>query len=232
MNPIVIYEDNHLLIVNKPAGWLVQGDKTGDVTLTDWGRAYIKKKYDKPGDVFLHPAHRLDRPVSGLVIFCRTSKSLERMTKAFRDDAIQKTYLALVEGRPNNLQGELIHWLWKDRNKNLVKAYQQPKGDAKKSVLNYESIASQKESSLLRIQPKTGRSHQIRVQLSKMHCPIIGDVKYGASSPLPDKQIALHAFQLNFTHPVKKIDMQLTCAPESKEWSKYKAKIDELDRKA
>ena len=228
--PGIAYEDNHLLILNKPAGWLVQGDKTGDLTLTDWGRQYIKEKYNKPGDAFLHPAHRLDRPVGGLIIFCRTSKSLERVTKAFRENEVQKTYLAIVQGQPEELSGTLTHWLWKDRAKNQVIAYGGPNRDAKKAELGYDLAAKEGDQSLLIVRPKTGRPHQIRVQLSKMKCPIIGDLKYGAQKALPSMNIALHAFQLNLTHPVKKNEMHLSCAPESKEWRAFRARIDELDR--
>ncbi|MEM9326833.1 MAG: RluA family pseudouridine synthase [Bacteroidota bacterium] len=230
VEPSIVYEDNHLLILHKPAGWLVQGDKTGDLTLTDWGREYIRQRYNKPGEAFLHPAHRLDRPVSGLVICCRTSKSLERMTRAFREDQIQKVYLAIVEGSPEAMKGTLTHWLWKDKAKNRVIAYTQPKGDAKKSELSYSLEASVGGNALLLVKPKTGRPHQIRVQLSKMQCPIVGDLKYGSEKGLRNKNIGLHAFQLIFTHPVKKIEMRLTCRPDTAEWGVFKERIDELDR--
>lgn len=226
-DPQVIYEDNHLLLLNKPSGWLVQGDKTGDKTLTDWGRDYIKKKYDKPGDVFLHPTHRLDRPVSGITVFARTSKALERMNKLFRDDKIQKTYLAVVNGKPANDQGKLVHWLYKDGQKNIVKAYKKPMGTAKEAELDYELLGHADKHSLLKVMPKTGRSHQIRVQLASMKTPIKGDLKYGYPEPNSDKSIHLHAFQISFVHPVKKESVTFTSSPK---WTVFKQQIDELDR--
>lgn len=226
-DPLVIYEDNHLLLLFKPSGWLVQGDKTGDKTLTDWGRQYIKKTYDKPGDVFLHPTHRLDRPVSGITVFARTSKALERMNKLFREDKVQKTYLSVVAGKPTNASGKLIHWLDKDTKKNIVKAYTKPKGNAKHSELDYEMLAQEKKHSLLKVMPKTGRSHQIRVQLASMNCSIKGDLKYGYPEPNPDKSIHLHAFQVSFVHPVKKEPVTFTSLPK---WQEFKHNIDELDR--
>ena len=226
-SPQVIYEDNHLLLLNKPSGWLVQGDKTGDKTITDWGRDYIKEKYHKPGDVFLHPTHRLDRPVSGITVFARTSKALERMNKLFRDDKITKTYLAVTSGKPNNPAGKLIHWLDKDGNKNLVKAFNKPKGNAKQAELDYELLANYQGHSLIKVMPKTGRSHQIRVQLSSMKCSIKGDLKYGYPEPNSDKSIHLHAFQISFVHPVRKEEVTFTCLPP---WQEFKNHINELDR--
>lgn len=225
-DPRVLYEDNHLLVLDKPSGWLVQGDKTGDRTLTDWGRSYIKDKYHKPGEAFLHPTHRLDRPVSGLTIFARTSKALERMNKLFRDDKVQKTYLAVVNGSPKNSSGKLIHWLEKDGSKNIVKAYSKP-GKGKKAELDFQLLALEGGQSLLKVMPKTGRSHQIRVQLSSLKCPIKGDLKYGYSEPNPDKSIHLHAFQVSFVHPVRKSPVTLTSLPN---WQEFAKKINELDR--
>lgn len=224
--PQVVYEDNHLLIIDKPAGWLVQGDHTGDETLTDWGRAYIKEKYNKPGAVFLHPAHRLDRPVSGITIFCRTSKSLERMTGYFRDDKVHKTYLAVVKGRPTNPSATLIHWLEKDGSRNMVKAFGQEKTGSKKAELSYIELSHDSETALLQVHPKTGRSHQIRVQLAKMGCPIQGDLKYGFKEPNLDKSISLHAYQVSFLHPVTKEDMTVTRKPI---WKVFKSIINGLD---
>ena len=223
--PIVLFEDNHLLILSKPTGWLVQGDKTGDSTLTDWGRDYIKEKYQKPGDVFLHPCHRLDRPVGGITVFARTSKALERMNKLFREDNIQKTYLAVVQGKPERESGKLIHWLEKDGARNLVKAYPKAKGGAKEAELDYQLLATEKAHSLLKVLPKTGRPHQIRVQLSKMGCPIKGDLKYGYAEPNADKSIHLHAFQISFVHPVKKEPITFTSLPH---WNEFKSIIHVL----
>lgn len=224
--PKIVYEDNHFLIIHKPSGWLVQGDKTGDRTLTDWGRDYLKKKYQKPGDAFLHPTHRLDRPVSGITVFASTSKALERTNKLFRDDQVQKTYLAVVQGRPKNPAGKLTHWLDKDSKKNVVKAYSSMRGQAKKAELDYLLLATDKDSSLLRVMPKTGRAHQIRVQLSQMGCSIKGDLKYGFSEPNPNKSIHLHAYKISFMHPVKKELLSLRCEPN---WSEFKDIIHELD---
>ncbi|MEM6830269.1 MAG: RluA family pseudouridine synthase [Bacteroidota bacterium] len=224
--PSIVYEDNHLLIVKKPSGLLVQGDNTGDDTLTDWATEYIRKKYQKPGNVFCHPCHRLDRPVSGLVIFARTSKSLERMNRMFRENEVEKTYLAVVNSSPPHSQGHLAHWLEKDAAKNLTRAYQKQKGKAKLAELSYELISSMGKTSLLKVHPKTGRPHQIRVQLKSIGCSIKGDLKYGYSKPNQDKSIDLHAYKLSFVHPVKKEPITVRSQPD---WSDYNAFIDELD---
>ena len=226
LKPKVIYEDNHLLIVEKPYGWLVQGDNTGDSTLTDWGTSYIRKKYNKPGNVFCQPCHRLDRPVSGLVIFARTSKALERMNKLFRDDEISKTYLAIVNDRPPQEQGTLTHWLEKDEKRNVTRAYQKQKGKSKKAELSYSLLSSMGKHSLLKVSPKTGRPHQIRVQLKSINCPIKGDLKYGFPKPNQDKSIDLHAFKLDFIHPVKKEPIRVFSKPK---WTDYKDFVHELD---
>ncbi len=223
--PVVLYEDNHLLVLHKPSGWLVQGDKTGDATITDWGRTYIKEKYNKPGEVFLHPCHRLDRPVSGITLFARTSKALERMNKLFRDDDISKTYLAVVGGKPEVENAKLIHWLEKNSKTNTVKAFISEKGSAKRAELDYQMLAHDNGNSLLRVMPKTGRAHQIRVQLSSMKCPIVGDLKYGYPKPNPDKSIHLHAFGIKFVHPVRKELMEITCPPN---WKEFNGLINEL----
>lgn len=230
MQPSIIFEDNHLLVVNKPAGWLAQGDRTGDRTISDWGKAYIKEKYNKPGEVFLHPTHRLDRPVSGLVVLARTSKALDRMNKLFREDQIEKTYLAQVSGVPDQPSDTLTHWLLKDQTRNFVKAYATTKKGAKHAELFYELLQSEKQFSLLRVQPKTGRPHQIRVQLASIQCPILGDLRYGKGEPNPDKSISLHAFKLSFVHPVRKAPLQLTCAPKGPNWTRFEHFIDELDQ--
>ncbi len=226
--PTIAYEDNHLLVLGKTPGWLVQEDRTGDHTLTDWGKAYIKKNYNKPGDVFLHPAHRLDRPVSGLVIFCRTSKALERVTKMFREDQVTKEYLALVKGAPENTEGKLVHWLKKDQRRNVTKGYDKEINGAKRSELSYQLIAADQGNSMLLVKPKTGRPHQIRVQLSKMDTPIQGDLRYGDKNANKDKSISLHAFRLSFIHPVKKEPIQLTCTPNGHQWQPFEQFIDEL----
>ena len=224
--PRIVYEDNHLLIVDKSTGWLVQGDETGDETLTDWATAYIRKKYNKPGNVFCQPCHRLDRPVSGLVTFARTSKALERMNKLFRDQQVTKTYLAIVEGTPRAQEKELVHWLDKDTSRNLAKAYDQPKGKAKRAELAYRLLASHGKVSLLMVKPKTGRPHQIRVQMKANGSPIKGDLKYGFPKANQDKSINLHAFKLTFVHPVKKEPLSVVSRPN---WPEFEDFINELD---
>ncbi|MFY0685966.1 MAG: RluA family pseudouridine synthase [Cyclobacteriaceae bacterium] len=228
--PAVLYEDNHLLILNKPAGWLVQGDKTGDYTLTDWGKDYIKEQYKKPGAVFLNPTHRLDRPVSGIVVFGRTSKGTERMTKLFRDDQIKKSYLTIVNDKPKIEIDTIVHYLKKDTIKNVAKAYAEEKKGTKRAELYYEMIWRFKGHSLMLVEPKTGRPHQIRVQMRALGCPIKGDLKYGYPKPNRDKSISLHAFKLSFEHPVKKEQMEMLCQPEGELWEPYKKPINELGR--
>ena len=230
LQPSIIYEDNHLLVIHKPPGWLVQGDKTGDRTLTDWGKDYIKKVYNKPGEVFLHPTHRLDRPVSGLVTMARTSKALDRMNKLFREDEIKKTYLAQVSDSPERIADTLVHWLIKDQARNFVKAYSQRKPDGKRAELSYELLQKVKGVSILKVYPKTGRPHQIRVQLANIGCPIVGDLRYGNGDPNPDKSISLHAYELSFIHPVRKTPLSLTCAPKGPVWAELRHYLDELDR--
>ena len=223
--PRILFEDNHLLIVDKPAGWLVQEDKTGDLTLSDWATAYIRKKYNKPGNIFCHPAHRIDRPVGGIVVFVRTSKAAERLTKLFHDDDVEKTYLAEVQGVPEFAENTLVHWLIKDSEKNKVKAFDEPKGDAKRASLQYRLIATIDGHSLMEIKPKTGRPHQIRVQMTKIGCPIRGDLKYGYPTTNADKNISLHAFKMTFMHPVKKEPVSVTSIPP---WGTFKSFIHEL----
>lgn len=218
--PSIIFEDNHLLVLNKPAGWLVQADRTGDVTLTDWGKEYLKEKYQKPGAVFLHPVHRIDRPVSGAVIFARTDKALGRLTTMFRDKKVQKYYLALVLKEPSQPQGQLRHFLLKDEAKNMVQAFSKPYRDAKESITQYELLEKTEAGYLLRIIPLTGRPHQIRVQLSEMGCPILGDLKYGAPKALPDASIALHCERMELVHPVRQEVLVVEApVPEMAWWS-------------
>ncbi len=200
----VIYEDNHLLIVNKDAGILVQGDQTGDEPLVERCKRYIKEKYGKPGEVFLGVVHRLDRPVSGIVVLARTSKSLERMNKLFREKETNKIYWAIVGNRPKTTTGTLIHWLLKDEKKNKTTAFSRETHGALRSELHYTLIEQRNGLFLLEINPITGRPHQIRVQLASMGCPIKGDLKYGFPEANEDGNICLHARKLSFVHPVKK----------------------------
>lgn len=218
----IIYEDNHLIAVCKPAGVLVQGDDTGDTSLLDMVKAYIKRKYQKPGDVFLGTIHRIDRPVSGLVIFARTSKALTRMNELFRDKHIRKTYFALVEKKPKKLADTLVHYLTKDTERNLARAHDKEVKDSKKAILEYQYINTANHKFLLRVSPVTGRPHQIRVQLAKMGCPISGDLKYGASRGR-DTFIYLHSFSLQFEHPVKKETITLHCpVPNEMNWNFFR----------
>ncbi len=212
----VLYEDNHLLAVNKPPGWLVQGDETGDEPLSEWAKAYIKARYHKPGDVFLGVVHRIDRPVSGVVIMARTSKALERMNRLFQERKIQKTYWAICARRPEPLSGHLQHYIAKDTTKNIAKAYDQLSrraADAKLAELDYELLAEIDGRFLIGVHPLTGRPHQIRVQLAKINCPIVGDVKYGFPQPLHDGSIALHCRELSFEHPVQKTPVTISADP-------------------
>lgn len=219
---IPLYEDNHLIIVNKPAGALVQGDETGDEALGEEVKAYIKRKYKKPGDVFLGVIHRLDRPVSGALIFARTSKGLERMNKLFRDREIQKTYWALTKNKPQELEGELVHYLKKDGSTNKVSAYSSDKKGGQKAILNYKLIGRFAEYYLLEVKPLTGRPHQIRVQLAKMGCPIFGDVKYGGEKSNDRFAIYLHSREVSFIHPIKKEPVRITAkTPNDQIWKLF-----------
>ncbi|MFM7089332.1 MAG: RluA family pseudouridine synthase [Bacteroidota bacterium] len=219
----VIYEDNHLIVVNKPAGLLVQGDKTEDATVGDWIKKYIKDRYKKPGDVFLGTVHRLDRPVSGAVIFARTSKSLSRMNELFRDNLISKKYWAIVASKPPSEHGIITHYIAKDEERNISKALEAPSRrnpDAKFAETAYELIGIIDGRFLLEVTPKTGRPHQIRVQLASIGCPIVGDLKYGFPTALQDASIALHCHSLTFIHPVKKMLVTIKAETPDKHWWK------------
>lgn len=219
----VIYEDNHLLVVNKAPGILVQGDQTGDAPLVDLCKGYIKVKYSKPGEVFLGVVHRLDRPVSGIVVLARTSKSLERMNALFRERETRKIYQAIVQRKPAEDQATLIHWLQKDEKKNKTTAYSHETPGALRSELNYKVIGKEGSFYLLEVNPITGRPHQIRVQISTLGCPIRGDVKYGYPEPNEDGSICLHAIKLEFVHPVQKINMTFDAPlPENGYWDLFR----------
>jgi 23S rRNA pseudouridine1911/1915/1917 synthase len=218
----IIFEDNHLLVINKDAGVLVQGDKTGDTPLSDLAKAYVKEKYQKPGEVFMGVIHRIDRPVSGLVLMARTSKALERMNEQFKNREIEKKYLAVVRSRPPANAGNLVHWLIKNPETNVTKAYEKEVPNSMRSELNYKLIGELDGFYLLDVNPITGRPHQIRVQLASMNCPIVGDNKYGYPRGNKDKSICLHAHQVKFMHPVKKEEMQLFAAlPLDPFWQKF-----------
>lgn len=209
----VIYEDNHIIIVNKAVGEIVQGDKTGDKPLSEIIKEYIKEKYNKPGNVFCGVVHRIDRPVSGLVIFARTSKALERLNKMLRDGEIHKTYWALVEGHPDKDSDTLENYLVSDGriNKTFISKASNP--EAKKSILKYTTVAKGDRYTLLEINLLTGRKHQIRAQLSAIGHPIKGDLKYGARRSNPDGGISLQAHRIEFIHPVSRLPISLTLSP-------------------
>jgi 23S rRNA pseudouridine1911/1915/1917 synthase len=218
----IFYEDNHLIAINKESGTLVQIDKTTDTSLETMVKEYIKEKYQKPGEVFLGVIHRIDRPVSGLVLMARTSKSLERMNKSFKDREVHKTYLAIVRNKPENTEGVLVHWLVKDPQKSITKAYNKEVKDSLRSELSYKVLAELNGFYLLEVKPITGRTHQIRVQLASMNCPIVGDNKYGYPRANKDRSICLHAYKLEFTHPVTKEKMTLSASiPKDEFWQKF-----------
>jgi len=222
----VIFEDNHLLIVNKSAGILVQGDATGDVPLVELCKVYIKEKYNKPGEVFLGVVHRLDRPVSGVVVLARTSKALERMNALFREKETSKTYLAIVKRKPPQPEGLLVHWLMKDEKKNKTTVFNKETKGALRSELSYRVTGTAADHWLLQVTPITGRSHQIRVQLASMGCVIKGDLKYGDDQANEDGSICLHARRLSFVHPVKKEAVTFEAPiPQAGMW-KYFTKFD------
>lgn len=208
----VLFEDNHFIAVNKKAGQIVQGDKTGDIPLSEIVADFLKVKYEKPGDAFIGVIHRIDRPVSGVVLFAKTSKGLSKMNELFRLRSIQKTYWALVEGKVSENEGVLVHYLSKNEEKNRSKALLEPKDGYLRCELKYKTIKVLDNYTLLEVDPLTGRHHQIRVQLSAMNWPIKGDVKYGARRGNTDRSICLHARKLNFEHPIKKEQVNIEAA--------------------
>lgn len=224
----VIYEDNHLIVVNKAAGEIVQGDKTGDVPLLETVRQYIKEKYAKPGNVFCGLVHRLDRPVSGLVVFAKTSKALSRMNELFRNGQVEKTYWAITRNAPSEPQGHLRHWITSSKSSNKSIAWPTPKPDAKEARLNYRLLASSDCYHLLEIQLETGRKHQIRAQLSAIGCPIKGDLKYNDKRSNPDGSISLMARRIRFTHPVsgKEIDLKAGVPQNDALWQFFANTLD------
>lgn len=220
----VLYEDNHLIAVDKAVGDLSQGDSTGDKSIMDDIKAYIKNKYDKPGDVFLGCVHRIDRVTSGVIVFARTSKALTRMNELVKNRNIKKSYLAVLDERPMEPTGKLIHYLHKNHKANFTVVYDVNKPESKKAVLNYELCAELNSKYLVKIALETGRSHQIRSQFSHIGCPIVGDTKYGGSKDNQMKKgIYLHSHELEFIHPVKKEPIRITCRPLNKGmWKSFK----------
>ena len=218
----ILYEDNHLIVVNKLPSEIVQGDKTGDVCLLDDVKQYIKEKYDKPGNVFAGLVHRIDRPVSGAVVFAKTSKALSRMTVKVKDRDFRKTYLALVKNHPPKQADVLEDYLVKNEKQN--KSYVVPEGtkEAKLARLSYRVIGKSESFYLLEIELFTGRHHQIRCQLSHIGCPIRGDLKYGYPRSNPDASISLHAYRIAFEHPVTKAQIEVTAPlPDMSPWTAF-----------
>lgn len=219
----VVYEDNHIIVVNKTSSEIVQGDKTGDTPLSDIVKQYLKEKYNKPGNVFVGVTHRLDRPVSGLVVFAKTSKALSRLNEMFKNSAVRKTYWAIVKNRPEKDEGELVHFLVRNEKQNKSYAYDREVPHSKKAILHYRVIGQSENYYLLEIDLKTGRHHQIRCQLAKMGCPIKGDLKYGFPRSNPDGSICLHARKVCFVHPVSKENIELEApVPEGNLWNGFR----------
>jgi 23S rRNA pseudouridine1911/1915/1917 synthase len=218
----VIYEDNHIIAVNKSNSEIVQGDKTGDTPLSETVKQWIKEKYAKPGNVFLGVPHRLDRPVTGIVLFARTSKALERLNDMFRQSEVKKTYWAIVKNCPEKPEAELVHYLTRNETKNKSFASNTEKPGSKRAVLSYRLIGRSDNYFLLEIDLKTGRHHQIRCQLSAIGCPIKGDLKYGAPRSNPDGGISLHARRVKFVHPVSKKEIEIE-APTPAGWIDFQS---------
>ena len=218
----VVYEDNHIIVVNKSASEIVQGDKTGDTPLSEQVKVYLKEKYNKPGNVFVGVTHRLDRPVSGLVVLAKTSKALTRLNDMFRTGDVHKVYWAIVKNCPKEPEGELVHWLVRNEKQNKSYAYDREVKDSKKAVLRDRLIGHSTNYHLLEVELLTGRHHQIRCQLAKMGCPIKGDLKYGSPRSNPDGSICLHARRIHFTHPVSKLPIDLEAPlPTGNLWSGF-----------
>ena len=215
----VVYEDNHIIIVNKRPGEIVQGDKTGDEPLSETVKKYLKEKYQKPGNVFCGVVHRLDRPVWGLVVFAKTSKALARLNEMFRDGKVRKTYWAVTRNRPPKQSDRLVHYITTTERNNKSYASLQPKKGAKEAVLSYSLIGASDRYNLLEVNLETGRKHQIRVQLSAVGCPIKGDLKYGDKRSNPDGSISLQAHRIEFEHPVSHEHIDVTApVPEDSLW--------------
>ena len=218
----ILFEDNHLIAVNKRAGDIVQIDDTGDEPLDEQVKKYISAKYNKPNGAFLGVVHRLDRPVSGVILFAKTSKALERINLMFKSREMKKTYWAVVRNRPQPTEGNLVHWLVKNSQKNVTKAYDKEVAGSQRAELNYKLIGELNGYFLIEVDPITGRPHQIRVQLSTLNCPIVGDNKYGYPRGSLKKSICLHARKLQFTHPVKKEPVSIFAPlPQDGFWERF-----------
>lgn len=224
----VIYEDNHILIVNKACGEIVQVDKTGDTSLEDTLKQWIKDKYNKPGNVFLGVTHRLDRPVTGVVVFAKTSKALARLNEQFKNGDMHKTYLALVKQAPPAIEGLLEQYLWRNEKQNKSYVCDASKPGAKKAILKYKLLGHSDTYHLLEVNLMTGRHHQIRCQLAAMGCPIKGDLKYGFPRSNPDGGISLHAWRIQFVHPVSGSNIDVTAPLPALDpvWSHFKSALE------
>jgi 23S rRNA pseudouridine1911/1915/1917 synthase len=220
----IVYEDNHIIIINKLSGEIVQGDKTGDLPLSEKLKNFIKERDSKPGNVFMGVIHRIDRPVSGLVIFAKTSKALSRFNELIRERDLHKTYWAVVKNKPPKAEDHLIHYLLKNEKQNKSKAHEKPVKDGLKSELAYKFLRSSDNYHLLEIRLFTGRHHQIRCQLSAIGCPIKGDLKYGFDRSNKDGSIHLHAYQLQFKHPIKQEEVIVKASPLTNDpvWNYFK----------
>lgn len=223
----VLYEDNHLIIVNKAPSEIVQGDKTGDKPLSELIKEYLKEKYHKPGNVFCGVTHRLDRPTSGVVVFAKTSKALSRLNEMFRNGEVDKTYWAIVKNRPPKDEDTLIHYLIKNERTNKSTAYDSEKPNTKKAILHYKLIAASQKYFLLEVDLETGRHHQIRCQLAKIGCSIKGDLKYGTERSNPDGSISLHARTISFVHPVSKQQIHVVApVPNDTLWKTLESSVE------
>jgi 23S rRNA pseudouridine1911/1915/1917 synthase len=223
----VVYEDNHIIVVNKFSSEIVQGDKTGDTPLSEMVGRYLKEKYAKPGNVFVGVTHRLDRPVSGLVIFAKTSKALARLNEMFKNSEVKKSYWAIVKNEPQAREAELVNYLVRNEKQNKSYAYDREVPNSKRAVLDYRVIGRSDNYFLLEVDLKTGRHHQIRCQLAKMGCPIKGDLKYGFRRSNPDGSICLHARRVAFIHPVSKKEIVLEApVPDDNLWKALAASVD------
>lgn len=225
----ILYEDNHIIAINKKPSQIVQGDKTGDTPLSEFVKQYLKITYQKPGDVFLGTVHRIDRPVSGIILFAKTSKALARLNELFQTKKIQKTYWAVVKNKPPLEKDHLIHFLKKIEVKNVSIAYKAEQKGALKSELSYSILAHSTNYFLLEVKPITGRHHQIRAQLSAINCPIKGDIKYGFKRTNPDASIHLHARQIEFTHPIKQEPIKIIAPPPNEVlWNSFAAQVEKM----
>ena len=223
----ILYEDNHLIAVNKVAGDIVQVDDTGDESLDEKVKKYIAKKYNKPNGAFLGVVHRLDRPVSGVILFAKTSKALDRINQMFKSRDMHKTYYAVVRKRPEPSEGNLVHWLLKNPQKNVTKAHDHEVPGSLRSELNYRLAGELEGYYLIEVDPITGRPHQIRVQLSTLGCPIVGDNKYGYPRGSLRKSICLHARRLRFIHPIKKEPIEIVAPlPKDGFWDKFEGMVE------